>query len=137
MRLPITHNMVSMQDNASAITRESHIPSSPITNGRVNTAIVWNTSVRIKDIIPLVKPSFNAVKNDEPKMPKPENRKEKPYMKKAYLVISYKDWSYPTNIDDIGPRSNSDNKNISSENTPTITVLFLSKLFNSEWFCAP
>ena len=52
------------------------------------TAAHWNTSVRRKEIRAEVSPSFSAVKKEEPKMAKPENRKATEKMAKAWAVMS-------------------------------------------------
>lgn len=53
------------------------MPSSCQISGRRSTAKTWNTSVREEEISAEVRPSLRAVKKPEPKMAKPEKRKEK------------------------------------------------------------
>ncbi len=74
----------------SARTMDTQIPSLPINNGRIKTAATWNTSVRRNDMIADTGPLFRAVKKDEVQIPKPENRKENEYTKKALNVKSNK-----------------------------------------------
>ena len=76
-----------MIDMISAPTMDSHMPSSSQMSGNSITAASWNTSVRRKDISALVRPSLSAVKNDEPKIEKPENRNANENMPKACTVM--------------------------------------------------
>ena len=62
--------------SASAATTASHTPSSPISRGKSSTAAIWNTSARRNEISADTAPLFRAVKNAEPKMPPPANRKD-------------------------------------------------------------
>ena len=64
----------------SATTMEIHIPSSLNNSGRHSTAITWKTSVLRKAINAETNPSFKAVKNDDPKMENPENKKQQEYI---------------------------------------------------------
>ena len=67
---------VTIVARSSAMTNDSHTPSISITKGKSNTAEVWNTRVLKKDIIAEIRPLFNAVKNDEPKIAIPQNKNE-------------------------------------------------------------
>lgn len=70
----------------SAATMESQIPSTCQSNGKVSTAAIWNTRVLIKEMAAEISPLFRAVKNDEPKIANPENKKEKEKMENARTV---------------------------------------------------
>ena len=61
----------------SAAVMDSHIPSTPQIMGRSRTADTWKTRVRRKDIAAETTPLPRAVKKDEPKIPKPANRKDR------------------------------------------------------------
>ena len=52
----------------SATTMETQMPSIPHSSGRRMTAALWNTSVRRKEMMAEVTPSFSAVKKLEAKM---------------------------------------------------------------------
>ena len=71
---------IKIPQNAAAISSatmtEYQMPSIPKTKGNSNTAAIWNTRVRKKAISAEVRPSFKAVKNPEPKIAIPMNRKE-------------------------------------------------------------
>ena len=60
----------------SAATIDSQIPSSFQMSGKRSTAAIWNTSVRKNEMSAEVSPSPSAVKNDEPKIEKPDSRNE-------------------------------------------------------------
>ena len=60
----------------SANTTDNQIPSTSKKRGNMSTAPTWNTNVLKKEIIAEISPLFSAVKNDEPKMLKPLNKKE-------------------------------------------------------------
>ena len=53
---------------ASATTIDHQMPSIPHTRGSSMTAAIWNTSVRKKEMMADVNPSFSAVKKPEKKM---------------------------------------------------------------------
>ena len=56
----------------------------------------WNSSVRRKASMAEVFPSPNAVKNPEPKIFHPLNRKDRAKTRNPAVVISHRAWSYPT-----------------------------------------
>ena len=64
------------------------MPSSCQISGSSSTAATWNTSVRKNDISAEVSPSFSAVKNEEPKIEKPENRNENEKIANACFVTA-------------------------------------------------
>lgn len=70
----------------SAITIDAQIPSTSQKIGNISTARISKTSVRTKEIMAEVIPSFNAVKNDEPKIAKPEKRNENEKIENAWIV---------------------------------------------------
>ena len=76
------------RERSSAAMIESHTPSSFRKIGRIITAKTWKRSVLKNDIIAETNPSLSAVKNDEPNMLNPANRKEKQYMVNPLTVIS-------------------------------------------------
>ena len=55
----------------SATTMDAQIPSRSKNMGIIKTAATWNKRVRRKEITAEVSPSFNAVKNPDPKIAKP------------------------------------------------------------------
>ena len=55
----------------SATTIESQIPSTPITNGKRNTAATWKIKVRHTEINADISPLFNAVNKPEPNIENP------------------------------------------------------------------
>ena len=55
----------------SATTIDSQIPSTPINNGRTNTATTWNIKVRHNEIKADNNPLFNDVKKPEPNIDNP------------------------------------------------------------------
>ena len=67
---------MTAKESASATITENHTPSSgmPKSIGKRITVDVWNTSVRKKEMIADTAPLLSAVKNDEPKIPKPQKR---------------------------------------------------------------
>ena len=67
---------------------DTQTPSRSQKIGRIKTQAVWNTRVRRKEMTAEINPLFRAVKKDEPKMLKPQNRKDTEYRMKAHLVIS-------------------------------------------------
>ena len=71
MNSPVTKAAIN-----SAAIREYHIPSMPQIIGNSKTAEIWKTRVRKNEIKAEVRPSFSAVKNDEPKMAMPANKNE-------------------------------------------------------------
>ena len=70
---------MNISDNAaaanSATTTEAQIPSSPHTSGNNITAAIWKTSVLKNEMTAETSPLLSAVKNDEPNIASPENRK--------------------------------------------------------------
>ena len=83
----IRNAIVTASDITSATTMESQIPSSFQIIGSSSTAATWNTSVLRNEINADVSPSFNAVKNEEPKIENPENRNENEKIANACFVI--------------------------------------------------
>lgn len=81
-------NAVTMVASTSATTTAYQIPSSPQIKGRVRTAAHWNTMVRKRAISAEVSPSPSAVNREEPKMAKPDTKKEKEKIVKACTVIA-------------------------------------------------
>ena len=77
-RFVIRKNIVTVTAITSAAIIEYQMPSIPQINGRIITAALSNNSVRRNEISAEVNPSFSAVKNAEPKMEIPANRKAKP-----------------------------------------------------------
>ena len=78
----------------SAATMENQMPSSCQKSGKISTDRHWNTNVLRNEIKAETRPSPSAVKKEEPKMAKPENKKEKENRKRkpekvilAVLVI--------------------------------------------------
>ena len=65
----------------SATTMDAQIPSRSKNMGIIKTAATWNKRVRRKEITAEVSPSFNAVKNPDPKIAKPAKRKENEKMR--------------------------------------------------------
>ena len=61
----------------SAATVENHMPSRLQIRGKAKTAEHWKMKVRKKEISAEVTPSPRAVKKEEPKIAKPENRKDR------------------------------------------------------------
>ena len=59
----------------SATTTEAQIPSSPHTSGNNITAAIWKTSVLKNEMMAETSPLLSAVKNDEPNIASPENKK--------------------------------------------------------------
>ena len=57
---------------------ENHMPSSPKKIGIIKTEEHWKSNVLRKAIVAEVKPSFRAVKNAEPNIEIPENKKAIP-----------------------------------------------------------
>lgn len=90
--------MVTPKANTSAATVDSHIPSTPQINGKVKIAAAWNTKVRRKDMAAEINPLPRAVKKEEPKIAKPEKRKEKEKKKNAREVSRNSPSSYPVKI---------------------------------------
>lgn len=77
----------------SAATMDIQMPSIPKISGNINTAATWKINVLRKEINAEMRPSFNAVKKDEPKIAIPEKRKEKEYIIKPRRVNSSRPWS--------------------------------------------
>ena len=69
----INITVIKAERNSATII-ETHIPSTPMISGRMNTAAIWNTSVRQIAIIAEMIPLFKAVKNDDPNIEKPVNK---------------------------------------------------------------
>ena len=67
---------VRIADIPSATTIDDQIPSTPKKTGSNKTELIWKKRVLIKDIVAELIPSFNAVKNEEPKIAMPENKNE-------------------------------------------------------------
>ena len=59
---------------ASENNNDNHMPSTPNIRGRVNTKMIWNISVRQKEIIALISPLLSEVKRDEPNIAKPAKK---------------------------------------------------------------
>lgn len=57
---------VTIKVRSSAKTTDDQIPSIAKKMGRIRTALIWNTSVRKKEISADKSPLFKAVKNEEP-----------------------------------------------------------------------
>ena len=70
----------------SATTIEAQIPSVSQKIGKMSTARISKTNVRKKEIVAEVMPSLSAVKNEEPKMAKPEKRNEQEKIGNAWIV---------------------------------------------------
>ena len=78
MRFAKINITVTITARASATTIENQIPSTPLKIiGKIITAATWKTRVLINEMIAEIGPLFRAVKNDEPKIANPENKKEK------------------------------------------------------------
>lgn len=56
---------VTIKVSSSAKRIDAQIPSIAKKTGRIKTALIWNTSVRKKEISADKRPLFNAVKNEE------------------------------------------------------------------------
>ena len=82
------NSAVTATDMTSAATIDSQMPSSSQISGKMSTAATWNTSVRKNEMSAEVIPSPSAVKNDEPKIEKPDSRKENEKIENACAVIS-------------------------------------------------
>ena len=63
----------------SDATTENQMPFKPQSKGKSNTAAIWNTRVRKKEINAETGPLFNAVKKEEPYIDIPAKRKAKDY----------------------------------------------------------
>lgn len=87
LRFAIRKTEVTIIDIISAPTMDSQIPSISQKIGNKITAAIWKTRVRINDITADVKPSFNAVKKEEPNTEKPDSRKENEKIENAWFVI--------------------------------------------------
>ena len=59
---------------ASENNNDNHIPSTPKIRGRVNTKMIWNISVRQKEITALISPLLSEVKNEEPNIANPAKK---------------------------------------------------------------
>ena len=57
---------VTIKVRSSAKITDDQIPSIAKKMGRIRTALIWNTSVRKKEISADKSPLFKAVKNEEP-----------------------------------------------------------------------
>lgn len=57
---------VTTKVRSSAKRTDDQIPSIAKKTGRIRTALIWNTSVRKKEIRADKSPLFKAVKNEEP-----------------------------------------------------------------------
>ena len=57
---------VTIKVRSSAKRTDDHIPLIAKKMGRIRTALIWNTSVRKKEISADKSPLFKAVKNEEP-----------------------------------------------------------------------
>lgn len=68
---------------ASAIksdaTTENQMSFKPQIKGKINTAAIWKTRVRRKEIKAETSPLFNAVKKEEPYIDMPAKRNAKEY----------------------------------------------------------
>ena len=73
-RFTIQKTQVMINDPASAMTMDHQIPFTPKINGIKITQINWKPIVRIKEIKADISPLFKAVKKEEPKIEKPQNR---------------------------------------------------------------
>ena len=74
----------------SAITIDTQIPSTSNRSGKMTTADIWNTNVLKKEMSADTSPLFSAVKNEEPNIAIPANRKEKANIEKALTVKLYR-----------------------------------------------
>ena len=61
-------------EQSSAVPIASHMPSLPISSGRISSAASWNTSVRKNEIAADTGPLLSAVKNDDAKILNPHSR---------------------------------------------------------------
>ena len=62
----------------------------PQREGKIKMAVVCKTSVRKKEINADIKPLLSAVKKAEPKMLKPQRRKDSEYSRIPFVVIDRK-----------------------------------------------
>ena len=91
-------NMTEMiVENTSATVIAYQMPSTSKISGSRITDDVWKTSVRKKEIAAEIRPLFSAVKNEDAKILKPENRNANANSRNACRVSSYNPASYPTN----------------------------------------
>ena len=113
------------------------MPSTFQNNGKISTAATWNISVLKKDIEADVKPSFSAVKKEEPKIAWPENKNENEKIEKACMVRLNKLLSYPTNIKAKGLAKISALINITMANDSINKRLIFNRPLSSLWLFAP
>ena len=59
----------------SATTKEIHTPSNPHIKGKISMAAICKTKVLKNESSADITPLFNAVKNEEPKIEYPANKK--------------------------------------------------------------
>ena len=71
----------------SATITALHIPLIPKNIGRMSREPTWNSRVRKNDMVADKIPLLSAVKNDEPRMEKPENKNENEKMENARSVM--------------------------------------------------
>lgn len=74
--------------DSSAVVIAHQMPSRSKKIGRIRTEIIWNTSVRRKEIVAETAPLLRAVKKADVKMLMPASKNEKENSRKACLVIS-------------------------------------------------
>ena len=67
--------MVTQIASDSATTMEHHTPLIPNRYGSTSTATIWKAKVLKNAMQAEIRPLFNAVKNADPKMENPFNRK--------------------------------------------------------------
>ena len=77
MRFVIIKITVTAAAENSAITVANQMPSTCKNIGKIKTAAVSKIKVLKKEIIAETKPSFNAVKKDEPYIARGANKNEK------------------------------------------------------------
>ena len=82
--------MVMISVSASATLIALQIPLIPNQIGSVSTMITWNTNVLRNEMTADIRPLFNAVKNDDPKILIPMIRNAMAYTRKPCSVIAYR-----------------------------------------------